>query len=407
VVAYRLPKQRNYDLAFSSKYFVAQLDNNLLSPTYQAYTGGGAFYFDPGLNGLFLVGINDLMDDYKIVGGVRLSGNFNSNEYYVSFENLKKRFDKTISFFRQAREDFIGYAPIKVVTQELSYKLKYPFNDVSSLRGTVGFRTDRGVVKSVDYPTLIFPNEYQYWGTANLSYVFDNTISLGVNLLQGTRAKVFAEVFHQVDQKNTLLSVVGFDLRHYTKISKNIVLATRFAASTSMGDLKLIYYLGSVDNAFAPSDNFNPSIRIDQTQNYAFQAVATNMRGFKQNIRNGNSFALMNNELRIPIFQYLSPSPIKSDFFRNFMVVPFFDVGTAWTSTSPYSEKNNLNLDIITSGPLVITVNKNTDPIVMGYGFGLHSRLLGYFMRADWGWSYADGEFSKKSLFNFSLSLDF
>ena len=87
--------------------------------------------------------------------------------------------------------------------QELTYQLKYPFNDVSSLRGKVGFRTDRGVVKSVDYPTLIAPNEYQYWGTANLAYVFDNTINLGVNLKQGTRAKVFAEVFNQVDQKNT------------------------------------------------------------------------------------------------------------------------------------------------------------------------------------------------------------
>lgn len=407
VPAYRLPKQRNYDLAFSSKYFVAQLDNNLLSPTYQAYTGGGAYYFDPGLNGLFLVGINDLMDDYKLIGGVRLSGNFNSNEYYVSYENLKKRFDKTISFFRQAREDYIGYAPIKVVTQELTYQLKYPFNDVSSLRGKVGFRTDRGVVKSVDYPTLIAPNAYQYWGTANLAYVFDNTINLGVNLKQGTRAKVFAEVFNQIDQKNTLLTAFGVDVRHYTKISRTIVWASRFAASTSMGDLKLIYYLGSVDNAFAPSDNFDRTIRVDETQNYAFQAVATNLRGFRQNIRNGNSFVLINNELRIPIFQYLSPAPIKSDFFRNFMVVPFFDAGTAWTSTSPYSENNNLNLYTITSGPLVININRNTDPIVMGYGFGLHSRLLGYFMRADWGWGYADGEATKKALFNFSLSLDF
>ncbi len=403
---YRLPKQRNYDLAFGTKYFVAQLDNSLLNATYQAYTGG-AVYFDPGLNGLFVVGINDLMDDYKLIGGFRLSGNLNSNEYYASYENLKKRWDKTISFYRQAREDYIGNAAIKIHTHEVQYKLKFPFNDISSIRGVLGIRSDRGVVLSTDYPTLIYPNDYLYWATAKLQYVFDNTISTGVNLMRGARYKIFAEAFHQVDEKNTLLAVFGADVRTYTRVSRQIIWANRFAASTSVGDLKLIYYLGSTDNAIAPSDNFDETIRVDQNQNYAFQAVATNMRGFKQNIRNGNSFALINSELRVPIFTYLSQAPIRSDFIRNFMIVPFVDIGTAWTSYSPYSKDNNLNLDIIVSGPLTITVNKNTDPIVAGYGFGLRSRLLGYYMRADWGWSYADGEYSKKSLFNFSLSLDF
>lgn len=407
VIPYRLPKQRNYDLSFNLSYFVTQLDNNLLNPTYQAYTGGSEFYFGPGLNGLFLAGVNELMEDHKLIGGMRISGNLNSNEFYVSYENLRNRFDKTWSFYRQAREDYIGYAPIKILTQELRYKIKYPFNDVSSLRGSIGFRADRGVVRSIDQPTLEFPNDYLYWGTAKIEYVFDNTINRGVNLLQGARCKIFAEAFNQVDESKSFLGVVGFDYRHYTRISRQIIWANRLAASTSMGDLKLIYYLGSVDNALAPSDNFDPTIRVDQSQNYAFQAVATNMRGFKQNIRNGNSFVLLNSELRVPVFQYFAQAPIRSDFIRNFMIVPFFDAGTAWTSTSPYSKDNNLNLDIITQGPLTITVNKNTDPIVMGYGFGLHSRLLGYYMRADWGWSFADNEHSEKPLFNFSLSLDF
>ncbi|HQV01235.1 MAG TPA: hypothetical protein PLO59_08750, partial [Bacteroidia bacterium] len=223
VIPYRLPKQRNYDLSFNMSYFVTQLDNNLLNPTYQAYTGGSEFYFGPGLNGLFLVGINELMEDYKLIGGMRVSGNLNSNEFYVSYENLRHRFDKTWSFYRQAREDFIGYAPIKILTQELRYKIKYPFNDVSSLRGSFGFRADRGVVRSVDQPTLQFPNEYLYWGTAKLEYVFDNTINRGVNLLQGTRCKIFAEAFNQVDELETFLGVAGIDYRHYTRISRQII----------------------------------------------------------------------------------------------------------------------------------------------------------------------------------------
>ena len=268
------------------------------------------------------------MDDYKLIGGFRLSGNLNSNEYYASYENLKKKIDKTITFYRQAREDYIGIAALKVHTHELQYKLKLPFNDVSSLRGIIGLRSDRTVVLSTDYPTLVYPNEYQYWATAKLQYVFDNTISTGVNLMRGIRYKIFAEAFRQVDQKKTLLTVFGADFRTYTKISRQIIWANRFAASTSMGDLKLIYYLGSTDNAISPSNNFDNTIRVDQTQNYAFQAVATNMRGFRQNIRNGNSFALFNSELRVPIFQDFAQAPIRSDFILNFMVVPFFDIGT-------------------------------------------------------------------------------
>src|SRR5207248_2861235 len=100
------------------------------------------------------------------------------------------------------------------------------------------------------------------------------------------------------------------------------------------GDEKIIYYLGATDNWFTP--RFNEGTAIDYTQNYAYQALATNLRGFDQNIRNGNTFALVNSELRVPVFRCLLNRPIKSDFIRNFQVVGFGDVGTAWVGKSPY-----------------------------------------------------------------------
>jgi len=416
---YRLPKQRNYDLSFSRNYSVTQLDNSLLNPTYQAYTGG-ATYFDPGLSVLFMIGINDLMDDYKLVGGFRLPFDLRlvpfyigTTEYYASFENLKKKVDKTISFYRLSHEEsvFVGgaineFAEQKTQTHDLQYKFKFPFNNLTSIRTTFGLRYDKEIVLSTSQKTLELPNVNTYWGSAKAEFVYDNTINTGVNLMRGVRYKIFGEVFSQ-EKKNTWLSVVGADVRTYTKISRQIIWANRFAASTSMGDYKLIYYLGSIDNVISPSNNFDAGISVDASQDYKFQAAATNMRGFRQNIRNGNSFALINSEVRIPVFQYFSPTPIRSDFLRNFMVVPFFDIGTAWTSSSPYSKDNNLNLEVIVRNPLIITINKNTDPLVAGYGFGLRSRLFGYYLRFDWGWNYADGEYSKKALFNFSLSLDF
>jgi len=402
-VAYQLPKQRNYEIAFGPSYVLTQLDNNLLNETYQTFTGG-AVYFTPGLNALFKIGISDLLDDYRFVGGLRLSGNLNSNEYYVGFDNLRHRLDKQISFYRQAREEFTPFSFLKVHTHEAKYSVRWPFSDITSLRGMVAYRHDRVVALSTDAFNLVVPNQYTNRISMRTEYVYDNTLSTGLNLYNGTRFKLFAEGFRRLD--GGFLGVLGADIRHYTKIYKQLIWANRFAGSTSFGDEKLIYYLGSTDNAFTPTDNFNTEIQIDRTQQYSFQALATNLRGFVQNIRNGNSFALINSEIRIPVFQVLVNKPIRSDFVRNFQIVGFGDIGTAWTGPSPYSRTNALFRKEYPGNPISITVTKDIEPIVGGYGFGFRSRVLGYFLRADWAWGVDDGAIQER-IFYFSLGLDF
>lgn len=402
---FRLPKQRNYDPAFSSEYFLTQLDNNLQNSTYQTFSGS-AFYFNPGLNVLFKIGVNDLMNDYRITGGFRLAVDLNSNEYFLSFENQKKKVDKKFSFYRLAREYTSNFSFQKVHTHEGKAQLSFPINDLLSVRPSVSFRTDRIATLSTDIASLIEPTVHNYWGSAKIELVYDNTISKGLNLYNGFRYKIFAESFRQIDEDRTFLGVIGADFRYYMKVHRQIIWATRFATSTSFGEQKLVYYLGSQDNAIVPSNNFDNSIPIDNAENYGFQAVATNMRGFKQNIRNGNSFALINSELRVPLFQYLLNKPIRSDFIRNFQIVGFFDLGTAWTGDSPYSNDNSFNTEVIAGNPVTVILDRQVDPIVAGFGTGLRSRIFGYFLRADWGWGYEDGVI-RDVLFNLSLGLDF
>lgn len=83
----------------------------------------------------------------------------------------------------------------------------------------------------------------------------------------------------------------------------------------------MIYYLGGVDSWIAPV--FNENTQINYEQNYAFQTVGTPVRGYEQNIRNGNAFAVFNSELRFPVFSYLINKPIKAQIVRNFQVVGF------------------------------------------------------------------------------------
>lgn len=402
--AFVFPKQRNYETAFGSNYLVSQLDNTLLNGTYQVFTGGGAVFFNPGLNGFFKIGISDLLEDYRMTGGFRLAADLNSNEYFVSYENLKHRLDKQLTFYRQGRLVGNGFVNGKIHTHELRYANKWPFSDVAALKGSVSYRNDRLVILATDNFSLREPNQLLNWASGRLEYVVDNTINKGLNLYNGTRMKIFAEYYRQVDEKVSGMYVLGTDVRHYIKIHRDIIWANRIAASASFGQEKLIYYLGATDNWLVP--RFNEETVIDPNQPYAYQALATNLRGFDQNIRNGSNFALINSELRFPIFKYFIKRPIRSDFIRNFQVIGFADVGTAWNGWSPYDSTSALNRRIISNGTFDITIISQNEPIVGGYGFGLRSRLLGYFIRADWAYGIENRE-RKARKFYLSFSLDF
>lgn len=403
------PKQLVYFTHFYTNYLVNQIDFGFLNNSYQTFTGG-AVYFNPGFNVFSKIGATDLFEDYKITAGVRFAGNFDSNEYLISVENLKDRIDKQYIFHRQAFEGIGDNFLAKTHAHQLMYLLRFPLNQVASLRFTTSFRHDRTVILSTDLNNLNEDNLVKLWGGLKAEFIFDNTKSLGLNLYQGTRLKSFFEFNKQIDRNvDANLFVVGTDIRHYIKIHRNLIFANRLAASSSFGNTLLIYYLGSVDNWINLSSRtptFNQDVNIDYDKNWAYQTLATNMRGFSQNIRNGNSFMVLNSEIRWPIVRYFVNRPINNDFVNNFMTIGFFDIGSAWSGWTPWSERDAYNYEEINRGPVTAIIDKNKGPFVAGYGFGLRSRLLGYYIRADWAWGIEQNEGIQRR-FYLSLNLDF
>jgi hypothetical protein len=414
------PAIRIYQEAFYQNYLVTQFDFSFLSESYQSFTGG-AVYFNPGANFLTKVGTNDLFEDYKITGGFRIPLDFESSEYLLSFENLKDRLDKQYVFHRQVVKQYGGTDNteyIKTITNEISAIYRHPFSQVSAFVTTIGLRNDRNVylydLDPSKLPTILEkPDKYRLWSQLKGEFIFDNTRSLGINLYGGLRLKLFGEYYQQLNERMYNLFVAGIDVRHYLVIHRNLIWANRFAASSSFGSSRLIYYLGGVDNWINFTPNKNPTfipldeIRIDETENYTFQAVATNLRGFSQNIRNGNSFALINSEIRWPIIRYLVNHPLSNAFLQNFQVVGFFDMGTAWSGANPWSGDNAYDTDIILEGSTIrVVIDADRGPLVAGYGFGLRSQLFGYFIRLDWAWGIEKMKVLPR-VFYFSLSLDF
>lgn len=404
--AFTWPKRLNYRVEYYLNDVTSQVDFNYINYGYQPFTGGGPIYLNPGFNLFFQIGLTDLMEDHRIIGGVRLNFTLINNEYIFSYSNLKKRLDKEIVFHRNTIEGYglSGYSIIRVHTHELFYILSWPFNEALSLRGTASFRDDMYVTLATDQITLERPTYYRNWAIGIAQLIFDNTRNVGMNLYYGTRWKVFAEYHQLIDGEKTNVAVVGFDVRHYTKIHRTFIWANRIAGSSSFGSDNLIYYMGGVDNWLFPSYNYDTP--IDYSQHYAYQTLATNMRGFNQNIRNGNNFFVINSELRFPLFQYFSKTPLSSSFLRNFQLVGFGDIGTAWTGVSPYSKENSLYTKYVYSGPLLISVEVQKEPIVGGFGFGARMHLLGYFLRGDMAWGVEDGKIGQP-VYYLSLSLDF
>jgi hypothetical protein len=413
-----LPIVRNYKIQYSTEYVISQLDNSYLNAGYQRFTGGGApIYLNPGFTGLFKIGMTDMLEDHKLVGGVRLSGDINNNEYVIYYEDRTKRWDKSIMLHRQSLPALNPNNPSRIHTHEGRYGLKYPFNEVLSVRGYFGYRNDQRVFLSTDLISLNKKNQYNNSANVKFELVFDNTIKRGLNLYNGMRFKVFFESFQGLDsvfqakvEKNKWfkndLYIVGFDFRHYQKVHREIIWANRVSWATSFGHEKLVYYMGAVDNWLMPK--FDASVQVATDQNYTYQTLATPMRGFWQNIRNGNSFAMINSELRVPLFRYLFNRPLRSDFINNFQVIGFGDIGTAWTGKSPYDPSNSLNSQVISSpgNPITVILNSHREPIVGGYGIGLRTRLWGYFIRLDWAWGVENGMVQPRVTY-LSFSYDF
>ncbi len=398
-------KRSNYDLNFTTDYASTQLDNTFVTNFYQSASSGPSSIF-PGMSGLFKVSLSDLMEDYRLVAAVRIAADIRNSDFGIAFENNKDQLDKKTTFQRRSQRWGGVFSAYRQETYFVTQQLRYPLDEFQSFRISGQYRWDRSIDLSVDPQSLANPNVNEHNAGLLVEYVIDNTRSLDMNLLQGTRGKIWYERMQRVDDWSSKsdMQVIGGDLRHYVKLHRNIIGALRLAGATSFGTQKIVHYLGGVDNwLFQRVDN---STEVSDTMNYRFASFCGPMRGFYVNARNGNSFMALNAEVRLPLFSYFSKRPISSDFFRYFQLIGFADAGSAWTGKSPYDQKNGFNTVTVIQNPVTVAVSSFKEPVIFGYGFGLRSKVLGYFLRADWAWGIDDRQVLPR-VFYLSLNMDF
>ncbi len=426
VTKFRPARITPYRLKFKTDFVTTSLDNSLLYGGLESPAANPDGFATPVPGILMKTNFKDLFEDYVFELGARFPTSFDGDEYFLTFKNKKKRLDKTFTAYRKTKRYSLNnnsVAPER--TREIvllgQAQFSYPLDIFTSIRGIVNLRNDKLVQLSTDQQALNEPTTNQQRAGVRLEYVFDNTLDVSLNIKNGTRYKVFGEVVKRFDLSvldgfnfevpKGAMGIVGVDARHYQRILKHSVWATRFNAATSFGSEKILYYLGGVENWLFPS--FNNDIPGPTGNDFSYQTLASNLRGFKQNIRNGNSYALINSELRVPIFRYFSRSTPRSSFLRNFQLVGFFDVGTAWQGLSPFKKDNPLNTVTIEGSdnaadfsPVSLEVNFFRDPVVAGYGAGIRTMLFGYFLKLDYAWGIETRVVQKPRLY-LSMGMDF
>lgn len=409
----RMGRARNYYTSFTPNYLQTQLDNSIINTRYLPYDQDNpeSSVYNPVLNAMTQMGISDLFQDYRITGGFRVLGNLQGADYFLRYQNLKQRLDKKWTFFRHGEKKQQGNRrQVRETSYEIRYSLKWPFSEVSAIKGDIFARRDNNITLSSERRTLEQPNDPQNWLGLDFEYVFDNTLDIGKNTKSGTRFKVYLEGYRGFNLKGladekTSFGVVGGDFRNYIPIFRDLIWANRLAFASSFGQAKVVYFMGGTDSWLFPQ--FNDEVDVSDEQNYVYKSPATNMRGFDQNIRNGNSYTVFNSELRIPVFRLFNNKPVISPFFNNFQLIAFGDIGSAWTGLNPFKKNNALNEETINRGPLEISVINLSNPFVAGYGFGVRTNILGYFVRMDYAWGVENNLVKNRGKFYLSLGLDF
>lgn len=394
------------------EYANFNLDNaTILTP----YTLQGS---NTTLSPMLKASATDIFEDYRFIAGAKIPFNLSDKEYFISYDNNKKRLDKRLLFYRRNSivENPIATANMmsnyiadqvttKLLTNLAEIRLNWPFSEISAIRMSTTAKQEIGVTRAVELNSLLTARFNEYRAFGRIEYVYDNSIVLLQNIRLGIRFKTFYEYQKLLNAQKSYTNVVGTDFRIHNRLHRLITLNNRIAFGQSFGTNNVAFTLGGIDGWLQP----NRDEGVQRSQNYNFQqeAYVTNLRGYNQNIRNGNKYAVLNSEIRVPVIRYFN-IPWYKEFWQKLQIIGFGDVATAWVGPSPFSDENPYGNETLGGppSPVKVIVNYEVDPILRSLGWGIRSKVFGYYIRAERAYPYHNGQF-RNPVWQLSTVLDF
>jgi len=379
-----------------------------------------SFVIDPlrGFGILLETQMNDLLEDQRFYGGVLSIADLRSGDFFGEYELLKYKLDLGIRYDRKSiihdKDDRkITGIPTnslqKYIMNRLEFGASLPMTTTSRLvfrpflASTRYMELAEGTISIAAPPG---PDVRDTFTGFRLEAVFDNSLTKGLNIYEGSRAKIGIHQWAGISNGNKSYGKMFVDLRHHQKIHREISLALRGYYGKFFGNNPPQFLLGGMNNWL-----FNGTEKKGETDplrgvtgvdngNILFHEYVP-LRGFRYDKFNGENVMTFSAELRIPIIRYIMRGPIQSNFFRNLMFVGFYDVGSAWTGVSPFNEENSVNTIVIKNdgSPFQATLRNSQSPWLASFGVGLRTVMLGYYMKFDFAKPIENFELGKMKFY--------
>ncbi len=379
-----------------------------------------SFVIDPlrGFGILLETQMNDLLEDQRFYGGVLAVSDLRSGDFFGEYELLKYKLDLGIRYDRKSiihdkddrstqnnptpslqkyilnKLEFGGSLPLTTTTRLVFRPFLATTRYLELAEGTISIAAPSG------------PDVVDSFTGFKLEMVFDNSITKGLNVYEGSRAKIGLHQWAGISNGNKSYGKFFIDLRHHQKIHREISLALRGYYGNFFGNNAPQFLLGGMNNWL-----FNSTVRKGDTDplqgvtnvdngNILFHEYVP-LRGYKYDKFNGNNVMTFSAELRVPIIRYIMRGPIQSNFFRNLMFVGFYDIGSAWTGISPFREENSVNTIVIKNegSPFQATLRNSQSPWLASVGFGLRTVMLGYYLKFDFAKPIENFELGKMKFY--------
>ncbi|UOQ73902.1 hypothetical protein [Hymenobacter cellulosilyticus] len=203
-----------------------------------------SLYADP-LLGLGLIGqanMSDLFEDHRVRAGIFALTDLRTSNIYAEYTNLKKRYDWSIGYQKQAYFFDAENQRLRFGRHEVSPTIAYPLTHNLSVRGGPRFvNVNRTVISKFSTEDDI---NRSYIGVSG-ELVFDNAISTGVNMMEGTRMKIGLLKLNGIDDGSQNFGKIYIDLRHYQKIHRQITWANRASFGSFFGTSAQTFRLGA------------------------------------------------------------------------------------------------------------------------------------------------------------------
>lgn len=420
-------RQNQPSESFLSRYMKAREKSRITGPfpyesKFSADNLVASLIIDPmrGMGVLLETQMNDMLENYRFHGGIMSTLDLRQGDVFAEFEYLPSFMDFSARFDRKAIrwEPYSNSKVFKYTLHKLEVGASLPFTD----RFRVAVKPFGAIATSIDLGEQPFPVNppsaqatNRYYAGASTEIVYDNSVSTGMNLMEGTRGKISFMHYQGLSDQQHSFSRASIDLRHYQKVYREIVLAVRGFAGTFFGPSPKKFLLGGMNNWLfnktvlegnTSEGQPNPLGIRGETQDILFVEYATNLRGFDYAQLFGNSVMLFNAEFRVPLIRALTNGPIASNFFRNLQFTAFYDVGTSWSGKPPFSSETSVSYNVIKDGPFEAHIKNYINPWLYSYGVGVRTVVFSYYVKFDFAWPVENYEVGEPRAY-LTLGFDF